>query len=47
MPASNVGINDVISGAGVARMTLYNNFVSKDALVLAVYTELIETTLAE
>lgn len=44
---SNVGINDVISGAGVARMTLYNNFVSKDALVLAVYTELIETTLAE
>ncbi len=44
---SNVGINDVIRGAGVARMTLYNNFASKDALILAVYTELIETTLAE
>ena len=45
--ASNVGINDVIRDAGVARMTLYNNFVSKDALILAVYTELIETTLAD
>ncbi len=44
--ASNVGINDVTETAGVARMTLYNNFASKDALILAVYEELIEATLA-
>ncbi len=33
--ASNVGINDVTAAAGVARMTLYNNFLSKDALTAA------------
>ena len=45
--AANVGINDVTDTAGVARMTLYNNFASKDALILAVYEELAETTLRE
>lgn len=45
--ASNVGINDVIDTAGVARMTLYNNFASKEALTLAVYEELAETILRE
>lgn len=45
--ASNVGINDVTDSAGVARMTLYNNFESKEALVLAVYEELIQATLRE
>ena len=30
-----VGINEVIQTAGVAKKTLYNNFVSKDALILA------------
>lgn len=30
---SNVGINEIIQAAGVARMTLYNNFKSKEALV--------------
>lgn len=43
--ASNVGINDVTGTAGVARMTLYNNFPSKEALILAVYEELAEATL--
>ncbi len=43
--ASNVGINDVTDAAGVAKMTLYNNFDSKEALVLAVYQELTEATL--
>ena len=38
--ASNVGINDVTAEAGVARMTLYNNFPSKDALTAAVYEEM-------
>lgn len=38
--ASNVGINDVTAAAGVARMTLYNNFPSKDALMVAVYEEM-------
>ena len=38
--ASNVGINDVTAAAGVARMTLYNNFPSKDALTEAVYEEM-------
>ena len=35
--ASNVGINDVTAAAGVARMTLYDNFPSKDALTVAAY----------
>lgn len=30
-----VGINEVIKTAGVAKKTLYNHFVSKDALILA------------
>lgn len=33
---SNVGINEIIARAGVARMTLYHHFPSKDALVKAV-----------
>lgn len=33
----NVGINTVTETAKVARMTLYNNFASKDELVLAVF----------
>ncbi len=45
--AANVGINDVTDIAGVARMTLYNNFPSKDALILAVYEELAARTLGE
>lgn len=43
--ASNVGINDVTATAGVARMTLYNNFPSKDALTAAVYEEMADATL--
>ncbi len=43
--ASNVGINDVTDAAGVARMTLYNNFPSKDALTVAVYEEMASTVL--
>lgn len=43
--ASNVGINDVITAAGVARMTLYNNFPSKDALTVAVYEEMARAAL--
>ena len=43
--ASNVGINDVTQSAGVARMTLYNNFASKEALIEAVYKEFAEETL--
>ena len=43
--ASNVGINDVTAAAGVARMTLYNNFASKDALTAAVYEEMACATL--
>lgn len=43
--AANVGINDVTDTAGVARMTLYNNFPSKEALTLAVYEEMVEATL--
>ena len=31
------GINTVTSHAGVARMTLYNNFASKNELILAVF----------
>ena len=45
--ASNVGINDVTDTAGVARMTLYNNFESKEALTLAVYEGMAETDLRE
>src|SRR3954463_1994362 len=33
----NVGINEVTDRAGVARMTLYNNFDSKEALALAAF----------
>jgi len=43
---ANVGINEVTESAGVAGMTLYNNFASKEALVLAVYEDLMATTLA-
>src|SRR4051794_729462 len=49
----NVGINEVTERAGVARMTLYNNFDSKEALALAAFErqagarrELIEKRLA-
>lgn len=35
----HVGINKVTAMADVARMTLYNNFASKDALVLAVFEQ--------
>lgn len=45
--ASNVGINDVTATAGVAKMTLYNNFPSKDALVLAVYRDMMDTDLRD
>jgi len=43
--ASNVGINDVTAAAGVARMTLYNNFPSKDALTAAVYEQMARAVL--
>ena len=43
--SSNVGINDVTAAAGVARMTLYNNFPSKEALTAAVYEEMARATL--
>lgn len=43
--AANVGINDVTAKAGVARMTLYNNFPSKEALTSAVYERLAQETL--
>jgi AcrR family transcriptional regulator len=33
----NIGINEVTDAAGVARMTLYNNFESKEALALAAF----------
>lgn len=36
----NVGINEVIDSAGVAKRTLYKHFATKDELVLAVLTEL-------
>ncbi|MGN8114026.1 TetR/AcrR family transcriptional regulator [Labrys sp. 22185] len=44
--AANVGINEVTETAGVARMTLYNNFPSKEALTEAVYKEMAADTLA-
>lgn len=43
--AANVGINDVTAAAGVAKMTLYNNFSSKDALTAAVYEEMAQEVL--
>lgn len=43
---ANVGINEVTAEAGVARMTLYNNFPSKEKLTLAVYEEMTQATLA-
>lgn len=33
-----VGISEIIAGAGVARMTLYNNVASKEALIEAIIT---------
>jgi AcrR family transcriptional regulator len=42
---AHVGINEVTAEAGVARMTLYNNFPSKEALTLAVYQEMAEERL--
>lgn len=43
---AHVGINEVTAEAGVARMTLYNNFPSKEALIEAVYREMAEKALA-
>lgn len=50
----NVGINEVTDRAGVARMTLYNNFASKEDLALAAFErhaelrrQLIEARLAQ
>lgn len=45
--AANVGINEVTDTAGVARMTLYNNFPSKAALTDAVYETMASEVLAE
>lgn len=45
--AAHVGINEVTDAAGVARMTLYNNFPSKEALTTAVYAEMAEVVLGE
>lgn len=42
---ANVGINDVTADAGLAKMTLYNNFSSKDALIAAVYNLVAEEIL--
>ena len=39
---TNVGINEVTDRAGVARMTLYNGFGSKEALALAAFERLAE-----
>jgi AcrR family transcriptional regulator len=38
----NVGINEVTDHAGVARMTLYNNFASKEDLALAAFERQVE-----
>jgi len=43
---AHVGINEVTAEAGVARMTLYNNFPSKEALTIAVYQEMADAALA-
>jgi len=43
---ANVGINEVTAEAGVARMTLYNNFPSKEKLTQAVYEAMAQATLA-
>lgn len=43
--SANVGINEVLSEAGVARMTLYNNFPSKDDLIFTVYQGMADETL--
>ncbi len=43
---ANVGINDVTAEAGLAKMTLYNNFPSKDALIAEVYQRVAEEILA-
>lgn len=37
---SQVGINEITQDAGVARMSLYNNFASKEALAEAAYAAL-------
>ena len=42
---ANVGINEVTAAAGVARMTLYNNFPSKESLTVAVYEDMASATL--
>ncbi|MEJ4044015.1 TetR/AcrR family transcriptional regulator [Erwinia sp. SLM-02] len=42
---ANVGINDVTAEAGLAKMTLYNNFSSKDALIAEVYQRVAEEIL--
>ncbi len=42
---AHVGINEVTAEAGVARMTLYNNFPSKEALTIAVYAEMADEAL--
>jgi AcrR family transcriptional regulator len=42
---AHVGINEVTAEAGVARMTLYNNFPSKEKLTQAVYEEMAQRTL--
>jgi AcrR family transcriptional regulator len=42
---ANVGINEVTAEAGVARMTLYNNFPSKEKLTVAVYEEMAQSAL--
>jgi AcrR family transcriptional regulator len=44
--ASNVGINEIIDRAQVARMTLYHHFPSKDALLQAVLERRAEERLA-
>ncbi len=43
---ANVGINDVTAEAGLAKMTLYNNFSSKDALIAEVYQQVAQEILA-
>ncbi len=45
--AANVGINEVTATAGVARMTLYNNFPSKEALIAEVYRDMAKKILQD